>query len=154
MKRLVICALIASQIGLAAQPALAADLGDGSGTAATRQGAFAGARIRIPLGGEADGKVRAGLTVAPLVQRRGTDGTMRTRFGEGLELGFAGPEKPGLLIGGRRLSQLAPGQEGPQGRKMGVSTLGWVGIGVGVAVTLFALYGFCLSGEICDQTED
>ena len=35
-----------------------------------------------------------------------------------------------------QLSQLAPGRAGPAGAKKGISTLGWVGIGVGTAIVV------------------
>jgi len=138
MKTIAIAALITSQIGLAAQPALAADLTDHRGAMAQRQGAFAGARLRVPLGGGKSNKVRAGLAVAPLVQGRSNSGEIRTRFGEGVEFGIAGREhKPGLSIAGTPVSQLAQGKSGPTGDRKGVSTIGWVAIGIGTAAALW-----------------
>ncbi|HEY5722151.1 MAG TPA: hypothetical protein VIT45_07500 [Allosphingosinicella sp.] len=131
MKRIAIAALIAAQT--MAPPAFAADFGDQPADSAQRQGAFAGARLRVPLGGEAGGKARAGLAVAPLLQGRRADGSVRTRFGEGLEFGFAGGKKAELSLAGRPVKQLAQGRTGPDGRKLGVSTVGWVAIGVGIA---------------------
>src|SRR5688500_3382426 len=132
MKSLTMSALVAAQIMLAAQPAVAADLGDERGAASQRQGAFAGARLRIPLGGAKAEKARAGLALAPVLQGRQADGRVRTRFGEGMELRLAGGDKPRFAIGGRTLAQLAEGRAGPGGRKAGLSTIGWVAIGVGV----------------------
>src|SRR5687767_5968587 len=115
MKKLLIAALAAAQIG--AQPALAAELADERGAAAQRQGAFAGARLRIPLDGTRARKPQAGLTLAPMVQGRAADGSQRTRFGEGLELRLAGDSaKPQLAFGGRSLAQLKEGRTGPDGR--------------------------------------
>jgi hypothetical protein len=148
-------ALIAAQLSLAAQPAFAADLGDDKGTVATRQGAFAGARLRLPLDGPRARKVQAGLTVAPIMRGRGGDGSVRTRFGEGMELRLAGEAKPQLAFGGRSLAQLKEGAAGPDGRKHGISTIGWVAIGVGVAaVIVFALFESCKDGEICGSDND
>jgi hypothetical protein len=133
-----------------AQPAFAADLGDRGSAGPQRQGAFAGARLRIPLSGTIAGKAHAGLTVAPIVQGRQSDGSIRTRFGEGLELRLAGTSRPQLAFGGRSLAQLSQGRTGPDGRKLGISTIGWVAIGVGVvAVTFFALGKLCSDGDIC-----
>ncbi len=154
MKSVTMAALIATQIGIVAQPALAADLGDQRNSGAQRQGAFAGARLRVPLNGTGAGKVRAGLTVAPILQGRGADGSIRTRFGEGVELRFSGATKPELAFGGRSLAQLTEGRTGPDGRKLGISTIGWVAIGVGVAaVTVLALGQLCADGEICGEED-
>ena len=137
MKSLTMSALVAAQIMLAAQPAMAADLGDERGAASQRQGAFAGARLRVPLGGAKEEKARAGLTLAPVLQGRQADGSIRTRFGEGVEYRFAGGSRPELAFGGRSIAELTQGRAGPDGRKMGVSTLGWVGIGLGVVAVIF-----------------
>ena len=137
MKSLAIAALIAAELVVAAQPAMAAELGDAQSVSSQRQGAFAGARVRIPLGGSGERKARAGFAVAPIVAGRQADGSVRTRFGEGVEYGFAGGSKTELSFGGRPLAQLARGRNGPEGRKMGVSTLGWVGIGLGVVAVIF-----------------
>jgi len=135
MKRLTIAALVAAQV--LAQPAMAAELGNDGGTVAARQGAFAGARFRVALDGTSARKAQAGLTLAPVLQGRQADGRMVTRFGEGMELRLAGGEtKPQLAFGGRTLAQLTEGRQGPSGRKAGVSTLGWVAIGVGVAALI------------------
>ena len=152
MKRLTMSALVAAQIALAAQPACAADFGDQRADAGQQHGAFAGARLRIPLGGAAgDRKARAGLTMAPVTQGRQTDGSIRTRFGEGVEYRFAGGSKPELAFGGRSMSQ---GRAGPDGRKMGISTLGWVGIGVGVvAVILVTAFVWCDADNDCPPGE-
>jgi hypothetical protein len=89
----------------------------------------------VPLGVK-QAKVRGGLVVASLVQGRRVDGSIRTRFGEGMELNLAGAKGPEVTLAGKRVSQLAQGQKGPEGAKSGVSTLGWVAIGVGVVVVV------------------
>ena len=155
MKALMLGALVSAQILVAAQPALAADLGEERGAVAARQGAFAGARLRIPLDGTSARKAQAGLTVAPIVQGRRADGSIRTRFGEGMELRLNGDAKPQLAFAGRPLSQIAQGRTGPDGRRAGISTLGWVAIGIGVAaITVFALGQLCVDGEICGDDGD
>jgi hypothetical protein len=140
MKFLAIFGFVAAQLLASAQPAWAADLGDSGGSAVQRHGAFAGARLRVPLGGEHGEKARVGVTVAPLTESLGADGRLKTRFGEGMELGFSGREKAGLRLGGKSIAQLAPGRQGPQGAKAGVSTLKGLAIVGGVVVlTLGAL---------------
>ena len=154
MKKLMIAALAAAQIAAAAQPAMAANFGDDGRVVAQRQGAFAGARLRIALDGTSARKVKAGLTVAPIVQGRQADGSIRTRFGEGTELRLTGA-KPQFALGGRPISQLAQdsqlaqGGAGPEGRKAGISTIGWVAIGVGVAALVLVA-----AGVACQQSED
>ncbi len=148
MKFLAIFSFVAAQLLASAQPAWAADLGDAGGPAAQRHGAFAGARLRLPLGGERGAKARVGVTVAPLVESRGSDGSLKTRFGEGMEIGFSGSETAGLRVGGKSLAQLTQGREGPQGRKAGVSTLKGLAIVGGIVVlTLGALTLLVVSQE-------
>ena len=155
MKAVILGALVGAQILVSAQPALAAELGDERGSVAARQGAFAGARLRIPLDGSSARKARAALTVAPIVQGRSVDGRVRTRFGEGMELRLTGESKPQLAFAGRPLSQIAQGRTGPDGRKAGISTIGWVAIGVGVAaLTVFVLFESCKNGDICGSEDD
>lgn len=153
MRKLTIAAVLAAQLLAAAQPALAADLTDAQ---VQRMGAFAGFRLRVPIGGEAERQpIRAGLTFAPTIQTESRSGEVRTRFGEGLELGIAGDRPVRLSFAGTPVSRLARGPAGPDGQRAGVSTIGWVAIGVGVvAVTLFALYGLCGSGEICSTDDE
>jgi len=76
----------------------------------------------------------AGLTFAPTLHSRDIRGEARTRFGEGVEFGFSAREAIGLSIGGTPVSQLADGRSGPTDGKIGISTLGWVAIGTGVAL--------------------
>jgi hypothetical protein len=155
MKALTMSLLVAGQIALAAQPAVAAELGDAPAMESARQGAFAGARLRVPLDGAGARKTKASLAVAPIVQGRRTDGSMRTRFGEGMELRLTGEAKPRLAIGGRSIAQLKEGRTGPDGRKAGISTIGWVAIGVGVAaVAVFTLFESCKNGDICGSDND
>lgn len=153
MKKVTIAALLAGQLTVAARPVMAAELTD---ERAPQMGAFAGVRLRMALDGETDQRrLRAGLALAPTMQSRGADGEIRTRIGDGLELGFNGDERVRLSLAGTPVSRLAQGEAGPDGRRAGVSTLGWVAIGVGgVLVTGFALWSLCLSGEICDMNED
>ena len=146
MKKLTIAAMAAAQ--LMAQPAMAAELGDERGAVAARQGAFAGARFRVALDGTSARKAQAGLTLAPVLQGRQADGRTVTRFGEGMELRLTGGEtRPKLAFGGRTLAQLTEGRTGPDGRKAGVSTLGWIAIGVGVAAVIVIA-----AGVTCQET--
>lgn len=154
MKKTIILALCAAQL-TTATPAFAADLPGDPGARTHHLGTFAGARLRVPLGGEGDRKPRAGLAVAPLMQGRQADGTVRTRFGEGVEFGLNGGQKAELSVAGTPVSRLAQGKAGPEGRKAGVSTIGWVAIGVGVAAaTVLGLYVLCGTGQICNVDDE
>lgn len=155
MKSPIIGAFVAAQISLVAPPALAADLVDDRGAAAQRQGTFAGARMRISLDGASARKVQAGLTLAPVMHARQSDGGSHTRFGEGVELRLASAAKPGLAVAGRSLAQLAGGPGSPKGRKAGVSTIGWIAIGVGTVALAFAvLFAACTPSTNCIDDGD
>jgi hypothetical protein len=143
MKKLTMAALVAAQIMVAAQPAAAAEIIDDKGMASQRHGAFAGARLRVPLGGEGDRKARAGLAVAPIAQSERGDGSRRFRFGEGFELGLNGRDKAELAFGGTKVSQLVQGPVGPDGRRLGASTGKGLAI-VGGILVLTALGVFVL----------
>ncbi|HEX6374580.1 MAG TPA: hypothetical protein VFZ91_02560 [Allosphingosinicella sp.] len=130
MKFLGLGAFVVAQIAFAAQPAMAADLPREASSGPNHVATFVGARIRVPLGATKE-KPRAGLAFTA-TQRSGDTGTLR--FSKGMELGFAGDDKVRLSVGGKPVSQLTQGGATPDGRKLGVSTLGWIGIGVGVVV--------------------
>jgi hypothetical protein len=153
MKKLMIAALVAAQL-TAAQPAVAAAFG---GAQQTRVGVFAGAQLRLRLGGSHAEAPRASLGIAPTVRNQGFDGSGRTRIGEGLQLSLA-PNRPlELNLAGTRLDRLglAPGEPAPAGRRAGISPLGWAAIGVGVAaVAVVVLFESCKNGDICGTDND
>ena len=151
MKSLTIAALVAAQIAAAAQPAAAAELNRDSGNMPNQVSAFAGARLRVPLGGR-NQKPQAGLALTSTL-RGGATGEIR--FAKGAELGFSGDDsKLRLSLAGTPVARLAQGGQGPQGRKQGVSTIGWVAIGVGfVALVLVALVAACSADDDCPPSE-
>lgn len=151
MRKLLIAGLVAGQVMAAAQPVMAAELHQDRMVAPNQVSAFAGARLRVPLGGGE--KARAGLALTSTL-RSGSTGELR--FARGAELGFSGGDSAvRLTLGGTPVSRLAQGRAGPGGRKLGVSTIGWVAIGVGaLAVTYFALFSLCRDGEICGDDGD
>src|SRR5688500_20360703 len=107
MKKLMIAMLLAGQLSAAVAPAAAAEL---DRHAAPQMGAFGGLRVRLPLDGHVQQRrVRAGLTLAPTLQSRRANGEVRTRIGEGLELGLTQGERPQLSLAGTPVSQLARG---------------------------------------------
>ena len=137
MRKLLIAGLVAgAQVLPTAQPAMAAELHQDRAGMPNQVSAFAGARLRVPLGGGRE-KPQAGLALTSAL-RGGATGELR--FAKGAELGFSGDEKLRLSLAGRPVSQLRPGRGAPAGGKAGVSTLGYVAIGVGavVVVTLAA----------------
>jgi hypothetical protein len=141
IRSLAIASLIATQ--LVATPVAAAELQGDRSSGVTATGSFAGARVRLPLGGSAAReRLRAGLVMAPTLHSEQAGGRVATRFGEGLEFGF-GPARRGvaLSLAGRPLT--GEGRDLP-GTRAGVSTLGWVAIGVGaVALILVAAAVTC-----------
>jgi hypothetical protein len=137
MRRLLIAGLVAAaQVLPAAQPAMAAELHQDRAGMPNQVSAFAGARLRVPLGDGRE-KPQAGLALTSTL-RGGATGELR--FAKGAELGFSGDQKVRLSLAGQPVSQLSPGGKAGAGRKRGVSTLGYVAIGVGVVavVTLAA----------------
>jgi hypothetical protein len=151
MRTLLIAGIAAGQILAAAQPALAAELHQDRAGTPNQVAAFAGARLRVPLGGGRE-KPRAGLALTSTM-RGGATGELR--FARGAELGFSNDEPIRLTLAGTPVSRLGQGRAGPDGRKLGVSTVGWVAIGVGVlAAATFALFELCKDGEICGDDGD
>lgn len=146
MKHVLIAGLLAAQVGPFAAPAHAADLIVESQQRETRMSAFAGARLRVALGDTSRDRIRAGIAVAPALHRI-QDGAARLRIGEGVEFGIAGRRPAGLSIAGHR-----PGdsQRLPDGRRHGVSTLGWVAIGVGAV----ALVGIGVLGWLIHEANE
>lgn len=135
MRLVLIAALLASQTVSAAAASLESD----RRVADTEIGSFAGARLRLDLGGPQRGvsprdRFRAGLVVAPTMSSQRVDGGRSLRFGEGLEYGVRGTRAAGLAIAGRPIARR--GDAATPERRAGVSTLGWVAIGVGAVVTL------------------
>lgn len=150
MKTVTIAALVAAQIVAAATPARAAELLSVESQQARATGAFAGARLRLSLDGRTSEPVRAGFTIAPITRSTRANGESRTRFGEGVELGFTRGGGAGLSIGGSRVGE--PGAARP-GSSSNLSPIGYVAIGVGVAAIGYALWFFHEMGD-CDDHDD
>ena len=144
---------------LQAQTLTVAPQPDGAGPVA--MAGFAGARVRISLGGgtREDRQVRAGLTVAPMHYRGSGDFQgYRARIGEGFEFGFRGGEtSPQLSLAGMRLTgapYASRGHASGKGRSnlsggdaglivVGVAAL----IGVGLLVALNDTKDDCTAGD-------
>ena len=128
-------ALIASQA--LAPPALAAELFGSGEPVEVERGAFAGARLRVALGGRRDGEIRAGLALTPISLRRSSDGAVGRQFAEGFEFGGGQGAPFGLRLAGR---PIGGGDRAAQSRRLGVSTLGAAAIVGGVIVAGFIGY--------------
>jgi hypothetical protein len=130
---------IVAATALLSMPAQAADLQGGSGE--TRTGGFVGARLQLALDARRPTRPRASLAIAPTQSHRAAAGGVVTRFGEGVALDFTGP-KPSLMVAGRpaavALGLREQGRVG-SGRKLGMSTTGWIAIGAAVTVALAVL---------------
>jgi len=139
MKKILVAALALTQL---ATPAAAAELIRDTGAQERRMGAFAGARFRVSLDREASERLRAGLTLSPTMHDLRSDGSSRLRIGEGLEFGTSEGRAPALSFAGRPVRQIVQGSRAPDGDRRNISTVGWVAIGVGVAVAAGALWFF------------
>jgi hypothetical protein len=134
MNKYLFAAALGGAVLATASPAFSADINDSVGAGPAAFGAFAGARLRVPMGGREAPKAGLAVTHVRL------DGSGARRFSKGVELGFAGGDRLQLSIAGQRVDRLAmqPMGKSTDGRKLGVSTLGWVAIGAGVAVIVGA----------------
>ncbi len=148
MRKMLIAGLVgAAQILPAARPAAAAELHRDGVHSPSQVSAFAGARLRVPLGGGRE-KPRGGLALTSTL-RSGDSGELR--FARGAELGFSGPgSKLDLSVAGRPISKLAAGKAGPAGRKQNFSTAGWIAIG---ASAVIIIGGVLIFDYIGDQSE-
>ena len=151
MRKLLIAALVSGQILGAAAPAFAQSY---SPARETGTGTFGGIRVRVPFGGGAREPVRAGIAFAPTTRTDYQDGRTRTRVGEGLEFGINGRGPVQFSLAGTPVNRLTQGRTGPDGQRLGVSTLGWIAIGVGASlVILVAATAICASDHDCLPSE-
>ena len=151
MKKLLAAALIASQVLGTTAPAFAQGYAPARETEA---GTFGGVRVRIPFGGGAREEIRAGLAFAPTARTDYQDGRVRTRIGEGLEFGVVGRQPLQFSLAGTPVNRLGQGRAGPEGRRLGVSTIGWIAIGIGASlVILVAATAICASDHDCLPSE-
>ena len=130
-RKLILSLVLASLLATPGQAVTPADQVD------FRAGGFVGARLRLPLGKRAEERPLVGLAIAPTLSRISNDGRVRTAVGEGLALNFGRSAKPSLTLAGRPAAEaLGLKSEGKAetGQKLGISTVGWVAIGVGAAV--------------------
>ncbi len=148
LKKMLVGGLIAAQVFV--PPLAAAELGLRE---SNRVGAFAGVRMRLPLDGQSsDRQMRAELALAPAVHSRSGEGQGRTRFGDGLSFGIRRDQVPELRLAGTRIDRLglAPNGSAPDGQRAGVSTLGWVAIGLGATAVVVIGVGYLWLDDALD----
>ena len=121
----------------------------------SRPGAFVGAKLQVPLGQAKGARPHAALTVAPTQSRISADGMVRTRIGEGVALNLTPDSKPTLTLAGVRADALLV-QRGDQASgddKLGVSTAGWIAIGVGTVLVVGGVALALLVDAVNDNSE-
>ena len=124
--------------------------------AEVRTGAFVGARLQLSLGGNRAAKPRAALAIAPTQSRISSDGVVRTRIGEGFALNLSPRAKPSLTLAGIPAGQVLGLQRQRQAEadnRLGISTGGWIAIGVGTAAVAGALIFYSIATD-CDDHDD
>lgn len=137
--------LVMSAAGLVTAPVQAADWSD------ARPGTFVGARLTI--GGKSGTRPSAALTIAPTQHQMSPNGMTSMRIGEGIALNLAPRARPTLTLAGVRADALLGLQRNgglDSERKLGISTGGWIAIGVGAA----ALAGAALFYDAATSCED
>ena len=146
MKRMVI---YAAAVAVTATPLQASPLDVGQ----SKTGAFVGGRIRLSLGGKAETRPKAELSIAP-TRRVVSDHSSQTTIGNGVGLNFSGLRPKLTLAGVPADSLLKPNPAGTARieNKAHLSTAGWTAVGVGVAVV--AAVGFALwVDEVKDNSD-
>jgi len=124
-----------------------------------RRGAFLGAQISIPLGGQARSRPFSQLAIAPMTVA--SDHRRVSAFiGQGLALRIGREAKPSIMIGGVRADHalgLNRSKQVQAEQKMGLSTGGWIAIGlataIGVGFLIVANHCEDHSGTICGDDE-
>ena len=117
-----------------------------------RPGAFVGARVQLPLGGTVPARPRAALAIAPTLSRISDDWMIQTRIGEGLALNLQGNAKPTLTVAGVRADQALKDRLG-EGNRSGISTGGWIAIGVGTVLVAGAIGAALFIDAVNDNSE-
>jgi len=131
MKSITLASFVAAQI-FASGPATAASP-DQMASAHVDGGMFAGARLRVPLGGASPPKPRLMLSLAPMMRSQSADGRVQLRFGEGMAIGPGEGRALRISLAGQPLSAFAPrAAKVDTANANGISTIGWVAIGAGV----------------------
>lgn len=140
-------AIVVIATGLVTAPVQAADWSD------VRPGTFVGARLTI---GGKTGRPSAALTVAPTQNRISPSGMSSMTIGDGIALNLTPGARPTLTLAGVRADQalgLSPSTDANAKRKLGISTGGWVAIGVGVVAVAGGAYFLHLVHEAEENSD-
>lgn len=135
-------------------PAQAAGLPDAQQE--SRFGAFVGVRLQLRAGGPDAGRARTSVAIAPTRSAYLGNGEFRTRVGEGLALEFSSHAKPRATFAGLPAAQafgFTSTERQDDERKLGISSGGWVGIGLGAAALAGAVI-FLSQVNDCDDHDD
>jgi hypothetical protein len=119
-------------------------------TAAVRPGAFAGARFVTSFGRHHSS--RGQISLAPTHSHISGNGSVKTLVGEGLAVNFSVKSKPSLTLAGARADVLLGlNQRGSVDgdKKLGMSTGGWVAVGLVTA----ALVGYVAFAAYVSEKE-
>jgi hypothetical protein len=141
-------AMVMIATGLLTAPVQAADWSD------TRHGTFVGARLTI--GGRTGGRPSAALTLSPTQSRISNFGITGTRIGEGIALNLTPGARPTLTLAGVRADTALGLQRNGDldaDKKLGISTGGWVAIGLGVAAVAGGAYFLHLVEEANENSD-
>lgn len=118
---------------------------DEVGPAHGRAGGFAGARMRLTLGGAERAPLRAGLALTSTRTLQRADGRARTIYGDGIEFGFAGDKFATLSVAGRPV--------GHDGSRRNLSTGATIAL-IGGGVLLVAGVGLLLLDARADAATE
>lgn len=142
INRVISTIMAAALIGVGSTPAAASPV-------ERQAGAFAGARLRVALGADVSTpKAQFGIAFAPMLRTQAADGRTQVQLGEGASLGFNARGSTQFLLGGRPIAGLASQRTAiDTKRAAGVSTLGYIAIGIGVAAVLVVA-----AGVACQET--
>ena len=139
---------------LMATPAYAQSMGYQSET--SRNGTFVGARLSLSFSGRKAPQPKASLAIAPTRMQLTSRGPKPTQVSEGIALSFGPHEKSRLTIAGAPAASIL-GMQSQSGKdsdkKLGISTGGWIGIGLGVVAVAGAIYFVHMVDEARDNTD-
>lgn len=154
MKSLVAFSIVLTSIGTSAQAATLEAYQHPGRDSRAEMGTFAGARIRLALGGtkKREDRFRAGLTLAPVRHNRAGGDARPLRFGDGFEFGFTGSKaSPRFSLAGRPLTETLRAREGKEdGKGGGPSTAVYI---IGGVVLVLGVGALLLNDALHDASD-
>lgn len=121
-----------------------------------RLGVFVGARVQLSLGGHRRLAPRGGLAIAPTRSRFSTNEMVGPRIGEGVALNFMSSSRPAITVAGIRAADVfdLPGRsQVDEDTKVGISTGGWLAIGLGLTAVIGGAYLLHLANEAEENSD-